>query len=715
MFKALASLANRYPRQVLLVGAIIAILAGLFGSSVASRLSTGGFTVHSSQSDMAAVQIQKASGGSLDMRVVAVVSTPKGALSPSGKRVINGVAKTFRASKQVTQVLVPINKGVANPLMLAENHKSAVVIAILNAHTLGSAIDDAGSFVKAFVNNHAVLLGGTAVMGYQSEQQVSTDITHAETLAFPILFVLLLLIFRNLIGALLPLICGGLAILLSMSELRFTNSITPLSIYALNITTSLGLGLAIDYSLLFVGRYREELGKDTQADVALQRTIKAAGSTVIFSALTVIVALASLLIFPLGFLSSMGIGGMLVVFTGGVIALVLLPSLLSLFGGHLQPWWGKDHRAGTKDLARASTEPVTGGWYRLSKGIMRHAGLIAVSTIVVILLLASPFLNIRFTGWGFNVLPSTFSAKKVDGILPKYYPTLASSPIFIALDAPDNVKGRLEVNNFAKTVHDLPSKPTVQPPALLKGSVWSMGVKPKESTFSTSAQNLVHQIRDIVSPVHAKVGGLTAGFVDERSGLISHLPLAIIIAGLATILILFGMTGSVILPVKAVIMNLASISAAFGILVWVFQDGRFQHFLSYVTPRALDATQPYLLAAIAFGLSTDYGVFLLSRITQEHILGLDTKEAVAKGLERTGRIVTAAALLLSVTLFAFATSKILPIKELGIGAALAVLIDASIVRVFLVPSLMALLGRWNWWAPKPLARIHKALGFTHPD
>ena len=328
------------------------------------------------------------------------------------------------------------------------------------------------------------------------------------------------------------------------------------------------------------------------------------------------------------------------------------------------------------------------------------------------MIVALPALNINFTSVDASVLPTSATARQVSDTIDRDFSTDVSEPIYLAIDAPDTPEARAELTAYAQRLRALPDAALVTPPAVVGDSTWRIDVYSNAPSLDESTQDLVAAVRDVPAPYPTLVGGVSAGFVDQKESLAAHLPWAIAVIALTTIVALFLMTGSVILPIKAVLMNVLTLGATLGILVWIFQDGRLEGLLSYDSSGALDLTQPILLGAMAFGLSTDYAVFLLSRIKEAHDAGLGTKESVAIGLQRTGRIVTAAALLFAVAIGAFATSEITLIKELGVGTALAVLIDATIIRALLVPSLMALLGKWNWWAPRPLRRFHERFGWS---
>jgi RND superfamily putative drug exporter len=534
---------------------------------------------------------------------------------------------------------------------------------------------------------------------------VQEDLARAELLALPLLFLLSLWFFRSGVAAILPPLMGGLSIVLTFLALRIASEFMSLSVFALNLVTGLGLGLAIDYSLFIISRYREETAKHGYGPEALRRTLGTAGRTVLFSSLTVAAALASLLVFPQRFLYSMGVGGVVVALLSASVALVVLSSTLALLGPRvnaLSPKWLR--RAADSDARPTES----GAWYRISRFVMRRPAPIAVLSATFLIVLGLPFWNIKFTSVDATVLPTSTQARQVDTALKTQFPNNNTAPVVVQVHAPPGG----EADAVATKIQQLPGVAAIAQPQQLGNQPLSLinVVPSNSSTVSDGAQNVVRDIRALDTPVDVGVTGATAHFVDLKKSIAHHLPYALGLLALTTVVVLFLFTGSVILPFKALLMNALSLSAAFGLLVLIFQDGRLEGLLSYVSQGALETTQPVVLFAVAFGLSTDYGVFLLSRIKEARANGASDSEAVPIGLERTGRIVTAAALLFCVAIGAFATSRIVFIKELGVGTALAVLIDATIVRALLVPSLMELLGKWNWWAPKPLRRLHQRIG-----
>jgi RND superfamily putative drug exporter len=413
-----------------------------------------------------------------------------------------------------------------------------------------------------------------------------------------------------------------------------------------------------------------------------------------------------MLLFPERFLYSMGFGGIVVVLIGAAIALTVLPAVLRLLGPRVD-WLSFRGQA-----AAAEDSPRRGAWYTLAHTVMARPAAFAVVTGALLIALGIPFLGIRFTSVDASVLPKTASARAVNDALNSDFQAHTTSPLRVVIDAPvGDAPPIAKLADYRDALARLKNVSAVTPAQPRGDHAWEIDVVPTSDPLTPKSQQLVADVRALSAPYPIQVGGEQANFVDLQASLVSHLPGAVVVVALATIIVIFAMTGSVLIPIKTLVMNVLSLSAAFGILVLVFQDGRFQDLLGYTTQGALESSQPVLLFAIAFGLSTDYGVFLLSRIKEGHDQGLHTRESVARGMERTGRIVTAAAILFCVAIGSFATSQIIFIKELGVGTAVAVLLDATIVRALLVPSLMALLGEWNWWAPGPLRRLHQRFGF----
>jgi RND superfamily putative drug exporter len=594
--------------------------------------------------------------------------------------------------------------------MVSRDGTSTYVLAYFKPKSDTTLKNDAQKIEDGFAGQRDVRLGGQQIANAQVNTQVSKDLEHAELLAFPFVFLLSLLFFRSLVAALLPPLLGGLAIVATFFALRIVAGFVDISVFALNLTTGLGLGLAIDYSLFTVSRYREESAKSGFGRESIQRTLQTAGRTIAFSSLTIAAALASLTIFPQRFLYSMGIAGALVALLAASLALTVLPALLSVLGPRvntLSPKW----------LARRADRDArpdeSGAWYRLSRFVMRRPAPIAITSTAVLIALGIPFFTqVRFTTVDAGALPATASARQVSDALNTQFPPNRAAPLDVVVGAPATSS---DVKALTTRIETLPDVSAVEPAIPAGPSMSLIAVAPARAPLSNATQDLVREIRAIRTPVYLGVAGETAAYLDLEHSLGVHLPAVLTVIVITTVIILFLFTGSVLLPIKAVIMNALGLCAMFGILVLIFQDGNLEGMLGFHSLGALDATQPILLFAVGFGLATDYGVFLLSRIKEARDGGASDPDAVAIGLERSGRVVTAAALLFAVALGAFSTSEIVFIKELGIGAVLAVLIDASIIRALLVPSLMMLLGPLNWWAPRPLRRLHERFGLREGE
>jgi uncharacterized membrane protein YdfJ with MMPL/SSD domain len=691
----LAQLIVRRRRLVLTFTVVFALFAAAYGGPVVSLLdSDDDFEDHGSESVLARDAVQRATGRSAspDMVVLVRLGAPVG--SPQAEEKIARVAQQLRAP-DVAEV-VAVRDGQPRELV-SRDRRSTYLLATFRTGADDEALAEE---LQARVQREpGVIAGGGELAFTQVGEQVEQDLARAELLAFPLLFLLSLVVFRSVVAALLPVLVGGTTIITTFVWLRLVNEVEPMSVFAINLITGAGLGLAIDYSLFIVSRFREELATGAQTADALRRTMRTAGRTVLFSAVTVAAALAALIVFDLRFLFSMGYGGVLVALTAALVSLTVLPALLAVLGPRVN---ALGLRRWKESLQRDASRVHEGPWYRFSQWVMRRPGPIAVATAVVLIAVGLPFLRIEFTGVDASVLPTERSARVVQDALDSEFPPGRTSPIYVAAQTGDAEA----VRQWAQT---LPG--SVSPPQQADG-LWRIDVVTDADALSYDAQQLVRDIRAHHASFSFRVGGGTAAFMDQQTSLRGSLPLALALLAGTTLLILFVMTGSVVLPVKALLMNLLTLSAAFGLLVLIFQDGRLEGLLAYESQGALESTQPILLFCVAFGLSTDYGVFLLTRIKEARDGGLADREAVAVGLERTGRIVTYAALLFCIAIGAFATSEVVFIKELGIGTALAVLIDAFLVRALLVPSLMALLGRWNWWAPRPLARLHARLGLA---
>jgi RND superfamily putative drug exporter len=686
MLTSLADAAIRSPRRLALAALAFLVIAGVVGAPTAGLLQARDpFQDPSSQSTRTKTLIQHATSSEPQAGVLALVDA-----RPSSPAVASAAATIARV-RGVASVATPASS--RDPALVSRDGRESIVAATLRS---APNPDDVVTRIQASLRGrHDVALGGVDVAGQQAGDQARSDLAFAELLAFPLLALLSLLIFRGL-AALLPVAVGATAVLGTFVVLRVINVGLSLSSFSLNLVIGLGLGLAIDYSLVLVWRFREELGQGASPPDALRATLATAGRTVCFSAITVAAAMASLTVFPQRFLVSMGLGGAVVALVAAASALLVLPALLILLARH---------------VGRVVPQPEgTGRWYRIAHGVMRRPALVAAVTAAGLLLIASPALRTRWSGIDASVLPTSKSARVVSDQLARNFPAQDLNTITIAAKAPRTAGPELAA--YVARLRAVPRTTTARPPAYLGRGVWELTLGATGDPIATAAQHVVQQVRAVRAPTAVAVGGPAAEFHDQRAAIASSLPVALALLTVTTLLILWLMTGSVVLPVESLVMNALTVAAATGLLVFIFQDGRLTGPLAYTSQGGIEQTDFLVLAALVFALSTDYGVLVLTRIKEARDKGLDDREAIAVGLEHTGRLVTAAAILLAVAIGAFGTSKVIFLKEVGLGTAIAVLIDAFIVRTALVPSLMALLGWRNWWSPAPLRRLHGRLGIS---
>jgi uncharacterized membrane protein YdfJ with MMPL/SSD domain len=666
------------------VGALVAfVLAGAFGGPAAGMFKAqNAFQDPHSDSARAERSLKRLTGREIAPGVLVLVA------AAPGSGAVSAVAAAIGRQPDVASVEAP-TAATPSPLVSTDGRASVVAVTMRS----GISSDSGVSQVQAALRSRRdVMLGGADVAGKQVGQQALSDLGLAEAIAFPLLAILAWLIFRG-VAALLPLAAGGLSVLGTFAALRVINVFLPLSVFALNLVIAVGLGLAVDYSLFLVWRFREELGRGADLHDALEITIRATGRTVVFSAVTVAVAMVSLTLFPQRFLVSMGLGGAVVALISAASALLLTPSLLVLLG----PRIGK---------ARPATAPE-GRWYRLAGLVMRRPWLVAITTAGVLLVIAAPTSGVRWSGIDATVLPTSKSARVVQDTLVRRFPGLhGGQTIAVVVSAPPS--GRAALERYAGRLRRLPGIASASSPVSVGSGTWYIMLASPSDAITSAGQRAVKQARAVPAPPGARVlvGGTAADFADLQSSIANTAPLAFAILIITTTLVLWAMTGSVILPFKTLLMNLLTAATATGILVFIFQNGRLTGPLAYTSQGGIEETDFLVLVAVVFALSTDYGVFLLSRIKEARDGGASDREAVAIGLERTGRLITAASVMLAVAIGAFATAKVVFLKEVGIGIACAVLIDAFLVRALLVPALMALLGGRNWWSPRALTRLH---------
>jgi uncharacterized membrane protein YdfJ with MMPL/SSD domain len=687
MLRSLAHTLAAHPRRTLIATFAFVVIAGAIGGPLAGALKgSGGFAPPNSDSQVATNMLQRASGTEPSPGIVLLLNTPAG---PAASRA--RIADIDSRLRDVTGVV-----RTAAPADVARDGRHVLVTGTLSAQADDKQTAKAAE--AAFAHDRDVTVGGPAVANEQVNASVTHDLGFAELLAFPLLIALSILFFRGR-AALMPVVVGVVTVLGTFLVLTGVNHVYGLSVFALNLVIGMGLGLAVDYTLFLVTRFRQELAAGAEVSGAIGTTMARAGRTVAFSAVTVACALATLTLFPQGFLKSMGIAGAVVAVVAALAALIISPALLALWG---------------RKLARParSRNPESDRWYRFARRVMRRPGLVAAVTAMLMLAAALPALSVRWSSANDSrVIPQGTSARTVADALDRDFDGAGRSPVTVAISAPASDGGAITA--YAHRIATFAGVRSVGAPRLLGDDTWQVNAAVAGDPAGDSAQRVVNQIRAISTPFTAKVTGDAAVFVDQQDAIGSHLPEAIILLAVLTFLVLWLMTGSVVLPLKALAMNALTVGASLAPLILIYQHGNLTGLLGYTSDGGVEPTDFVVAATVVFALSTDYGVFLLGRIKEAREAGTvsppDEREAVATGLGATGRVVTAAAILLAVAIGAFSTSSISFIQEIGVAVAVGVLLDAFIVRSLLVPSLMALLGRWNWWAPSGLQRLHSRI------
>jgi len=706
VFAALGGWAYRRRRLILVAAVAVLTFAGVWGTQVFGSLTGGGFDTPHSDS-VAGRQLLEQGFGRAGADVIVLYSSLTATVDQPG----------FRASVKRTLAALPGDKvaGVTSyystqspQLVSRDRHATYAVV------RLRGASDDVRQSQLADLRpglpapGLQTRVGGDTAIGADIGDQVSRDIGRAESLSLPIVLVLMLFIFGSLAAACLPLAIGGLAILGAFTMLRLLTYVTDVSVYSINLVTLLGLGLAIDYSLFIVSRFREELRRrEDSVPAALRATMATAGRTVAFSGLTVGISLGSLLLFPQVFLRSMGYGGMAAVLVAVVGALTVLPALLAVLGTRVN---SLSVRRSLRRLTHRPSTPVDSGpWARIAHSVMRRPVIYVVVIVAGLLLLGAPFSHVRFGGIDERSLPAGNQSRQVAEALSRDFGRSGTEE-----DVAVRFAGQVDRGALASYTAKASRLSGVRSAAVtgVSGDTARVSVRYAGDPLSAAGRDTTGRIRSLAPPTGARtlVTGPSSALVDLLDSLGSRLPWMALVVVLTTLVLLFAAFGSVVLPVKALVMNVLSLSAAFGALVWVFQYGHLAAWLRFTPTGTVEATQPILVLAIAFGLSMDYEVFLLSRMKEEWDASGDNTTAVAAGLQRSGGIITSAALLLVVVIGAFSTSGITFIKLIGVGMIVAIVVDATVVRALLVPATMRLLGGANWWAPPALRRLHARLG-----
>jgi uncharacterized membrane protein YdfJ with MMPL/SSD domain len=707
----IADLTWKHPKLVLAAVAVFVLFAAVAGKDVESHLKAAGFADSSSESERATVLLRDSLGYNPSPAIVLVVRNPDGGkldtTDPAVRAEVSRLSRETAQAEHVGRVLNPLRNPREGARLIARDGESVAIAAYLST----ADIEDAGGYAAEAVAPIAasssldVAMGGFAPGFNETNDQTREDLTKAELIAFPILALLLLFVFRGVVAAAIPLLLGVISIIGTLLVLRIMAGFTDTSLFALNIATGLSLGLAVDYALLLVSRYREEISSGGASREAHRRTVQTAGRTAVFSGLTVAAAMAALIVMPQRFLYSMAVAGASVAVLSALMAILVVPSLLAVLGPRID---ALSIRRGP------AVSDTSDGWYRLARGVMRRPVAVALASSALMLTASAPLLWTTLTGPSAEAVPPDQPSAKAYGYLEAHYPRDVTEAVTVTVDGG---AGPAQLTAFRQRIEALdgvtggaPFVPASEQVAFTNFALEGAALDPK-------TQDVVHEIRALDPPTGAAmlVSGNTAGFIDQKQSLIDHAPLVVAIVVLTTLVILFLLTGSVLLPIKTLVMNSLTLGATLGILVLAFQEGWLEGLLDYTGPNAIEVTSLVFLFAVIFGLATDYAVLVMARIKERYDLGDTNEEAVAIGIGRTGRVITAAALAIAVVFLAFGVSSVFFVKQIAIGMAFGVMLDATVVRALLVPSLMRLFGEWNWWAPKPLRRIQERFGFSEAE
>ncbi|MFI8182908.1 MMPL family transporter [Actinacidiphila glaucinigra] len=714
------------PRLTLLLALLFTALAVVAGSGVGDRLRGGGWEAPGSESAYAAEALDRYFPDAQPNLILLVDGRGAGVDSPEVTAEGRELGRRLAADKDVSGVTSYWTTGA--PTLRAEDGREAVIAARIGGDddAVAGAVERLAPEYRGRHGAVEVEVGGMAAFRNELQTTIQEDLARAELIALPVTLLLLVMVFGSAVAAVLPLGVGIVAILGTNAVLRGLTAFTDVSVFAQNLTTALGLGLAIDYALFVVRRFREELETGADPLTAVGATLRTAGRTVLFSALTVAAALSAMFLFPQYFLRSFAYAGIAVVLLAAAAALVILPAALLLLG----------QRVNSLDLRRvlprrrsgeaAGREPG-GGYARLARLVMRRAPLFAIGTVAGLVLLGLPFLQVQFGTADDRQLPATAEAHVVQQHIRDGFPGNPGGAITVLAEGRPTAD---QLGDYSGRLSALPGVVVVDGPAgryaqgrrtaapgpaeaarATDGAAY-LTVLPKAESVDEASQDLVGRIRAVDAPFKASATGTAAQLVDTKDVIADRLPWAAALIVAVTLLLVFLLTGSVVIPLQAVLLNALSLTAMFGAVVWVFQDGHLSGLLDFTATGSIETTLPVLMFCVAFGLSMDYGVFLLSRIKEEHDRTGDHRAAVVFGVRRTGGLITAAAVILAVVMVAIGTSRIANTKMLGLGIALAVLMDAMVVRTLLVPAVMRLTGRATWWAPRPLKALHDRFGLS---
>ena len=697
MFENLGRVLVNYRKAAVALFVIGILLAGAVGSLIFSRLDSGGYSDPNSDSYKVYEYLRDDLKVEDPAVVVVIDAGDRDVTDPAVAQQAIALEKKMAQEEGVTKTLSFWGAGSDANLKSADG-KAAYVLVFGKGEAFSADSEDLGKLFQEKYDGEfdglRLYAGGVAVVGHAITKKISDDLKIAEAISIPLTFILLAFVFGALAASAMPLIVGVSAIVGAFFILYLISLFTAVSVYSLNLTTGMGLGLGIDYALLMVNRFREELKKGKNVDESVITTMATAGKTVFYSGLTVLVTMVSLTFFPLPFLKSFGYAGVSVVALAVVGAIFGLPPILAMMG----------KRINKGPVRKSAMEPKEDGrWADTARFVMRRPVPIVLLSLIALGIMAAPLQNISFSQGDSRMLPASNPAAIATAIQTERFPGQTGTPIeIITFDGANKVDA---LNDYANRISQVEGIVGVVPPQVIGEDVRIVAYQ-SMLPRTPESQKLIHDLRDVKAPAGTLIGGVAADYTDSQDGISRTLPWAFGWIAISVLLLVFVFTGSIILPIKAVVLNVLSLAATMGVLTWVFIDGNLQWLVgSFTVTGSLDTSIVILIAVVVFGLSMDYELFLLSRIREEHLEGRSNVESVATGLQRSARIITAAAVLLAVVFAAFVTSGVTSIKTMGFGVALAVLLDATLIRALLVPALMRLMGERNWWAPKSLQRF----------
>jgi RND superfamily putative drug exporter len=697
MFEKLGHVIFKRRKSAVILFIVGILVAGAFGSLAFSRLDSGGYSDPNSDSYKVYTYLTEELKLSDPAVVIIVDSGSTDVTDPVVAQKGIALEKTIAQEAGVTKTLSYWTSG-GEATLKSSDGKAAYILVYGEGEAFTPESQKLGKVMQEKYDGPyeglTLYAGGVGVVGHAITKKISDDLKIAELISIPLTFILLVLVFGALAASAMPLIVGVAAILGAFFILYLFTLFTTVSIYALNLTTGMGLGLGIDYALLMVNRFREELHRGKSVEDSIVTTMATAGKTVFYSGMTVLVTLLSLTFFPLPFLQSFGYAGVSVVALAVIGALFGLPPIMALLGDRID-----------KGVVRKSaiTPKEDGRWAKTARLVMKRPVSAVVLSMVILGIMAAPITNIKFSQGDSRMLPADNKAAFATALQAERFPGQTGTPIEIIIK--DGANKLEEINVYTAKVGQVPGIVAVLPPQTIGNDVRVIAYQ-EMLPRTPESQQLIQNVRSVDSPQGTLVGGVAADYTDSQDGISRTLPWALAWIVLSVLVLIFVFTGSIILPIKAVILNFLSLGATMGALTWIFVDGNMQWLVgSFTVTGTLDTSIVILIAVVVFGLSMDYELFLLSRIREEHLAGKSNIESVAIGLQRSARIITAAAVLLAVVFGAFVTSGVTSIKTMGFGVALAVMLDATIVRGLLVPALMRLFGENNWWAPKWMQRF----------